>query len=116
MRVPANAWFRGAILVLSCAVAGSMLTGLLIWRAHVTAGERAQTRAVIVQVCVRVHRLDVAIQELLTASSSKKALLRTAYYRDHPAELKAAVKQAAANAAILQRADCSASELSDRTP
>lgn len=107
---------RGALLVIAAALAGALLTGLLIWRAHVNAGTVARTHQVIVQVCIRVHRLDLAIEQLVAVNSTRKVLVRTAYYRDHPAELAAALERARSSARILRNADCAAADLAVGAP
>lgn len=89
----------GIRMMIAAALAGLLIAGTLFYRSHLQAQAAAQS-------CASTHKIVSTFQAIIIASSSKKALLKYAYYREHPGEIAAAQNNAIRTAAQLGPADC----------
>jgi hypothetical protein len=90
---------RGRLLVF-CALLAGFLLGFSFYIRWVSSS-RTDNR-----ICVKIHRLDIALQGLVAASVSPASLGKIAYYRAHPDELAAVIAQGKRQLQVLRAADC----------
>jgi hypothetical protein len=105
-RLATIAFYRshGTALVAAAVIAGSLLPLSLIYRSSVTSHSSTA-------VCVKIHRLDAALETIIDEAQPTRAqLAQLSYYRSHPAELDATLLQArrahARELRLLRSADC----------
>jgi hypothetical protein len=89
----------GLRLVLGALLAGCLLIGALVYRSTVAAKTNRS-------FCQKIHKLDSALQTIISDATNPKTLRRSAYYRDHPDELQRALDGRARQLELLRQADC----------